>query len=366
MADGSTSMAPSQVKLLDDPSLYPKIDSTDLRQRLRSFPLQCRGAWAEAFAFNVPREYALAKRVVVLGMGGSAIGGDLLADLASLENRLPISVCRDYQIPPYVDSDTLVLACSYSGETEETLSGFQQALTRRSKVIAITSGGTLAFRARERGVPLFTVRYEGEPRSALGYSFITPTVLLMKLGLMPDITTGFEEAVRILDDLVPELDEESPSQKNPAKSMASLLLDRVIVIYGAGIFSAVARRWKTQFNENSKVWAFFELLPEVHHNSVAGYQLPKGVKSRAFVVLLRPGFLHPRTLLRYDVTRELLDRESVPQSTVEGRGDSAISQVLSSVLMGDYVSYYLALLQGVDPSPVANIDFVKERLTSIE
>ena len=366
MPDESTSMTPNRVKLLDDPSLYPRIDSTDLRQRLRSFPCQCRSAWDEAFAFDVPRDYASARKVVVLGMGGSAIGGDLLADLASAENRLPISVCRDYQIPSYVDSDTLVLACSYSGETEETISGFQQALSRGSKVIAITRGGTLARRAREHGVPLFTVRYEGEPRSALGYSFITPTALLIKLGLMPDMTTEFQGAIGDLDGFVTELDVESPSQKNPAKALASLLLDRVIVIYGAGIFGAVARRWKTQFNENSKVWAFFEMLPEVHHNSVAGYGLPEEVKSRAFVILLRPGFLHPKTCRGYDVTRELLDKESVAHDTVDSRGDSAIGQMLSGVLLGDYVSYYLALLQGVDPSPVANIDFVKERLAVVE
>jgi glucose/mannose-6-phosphate isomerase len=135
-----------------------------------------------------------------------------------------------------------------------------------------------------------------------------------------------------------------------------------MVIYGAGIFGSVARRWKTQFNENSKAWAFFELLPEAHHNSVVGYALPDEVKGRAFVILLRPGYLHTRTHLRYDVTRELLERESIPHQVLEGRGESALSNMLSAILLGDYVSYYLALLQGVDPSPVPVIDYIKGRL----
>ena len=356
---------PAQVRALDDAALYPRIDPTDLRQRLRTFPLQCREAWDEATAFELPSEYASVDRVVVAGMGGSAIGGDLLADLASLEDSPPITVCRDYQIPQYVGEDTLVLACSYSGVTEETLSGFRQARSQGAKVIAVTGGGSLAAEAGEHNVPTFTIRYKGEPRSALGYSFIVPMVLIMKLGLISDKARDFGEAVGILDGLVPELAEESSSPQNPAKEMAAALLNRLIVIYGSGIFSGVARRWKTQFNENSKVGAFFELLPEAHHNSVVGYSLPAEVISRTFAILLRPGFLHPGTSIRFQVSRDVLQKESISHRIVEGMGECALSQMLSTVLLGDYTSYYLAVLQGVDPSPVPVIDFIKGRLAAL-
>ena len=364
MVDEVARTGSAQAKTLNEPSLYSKIDSTGLRHRLRAFPSQCREAWKEAFAFDLPREYSKVERVVVAGMGGSAIGGDLLSDLASLEDSPPVIVSRDYRIPHYVDKDTLVLACSYSGETEETLSAFDQALSQGGKVIAVTGGGSLADRARAHGVPLFTVRYEGEPRSALGYSFIVPTVLLMKLGLISDKARDFEEASGVLERVAPRMAEESPLGENPAKEMAAALFNRLIVIYGAGIFGAVARRWKTQFNENSKVWAVFDLLPEAHHNSVVGYSLPAVVKAQVFAILLRPGLLHTRTLLRYVISQDLLEREAISHRTLEGSGESALSQMLSTILTGDYVSYYLALLQDVDPSPVPIIDYIKGQLAT--
>ena len=350
------------VESLDDPLLYPETDPSGLRHRLRGFPLQCRQAWQEALTFELPLEYGRAKQIVVVGMGGSAIGGDLLADLAYLEDSPPITVCRDYQIPDHVGEDTLVLACSYSGETEETLSAFRQALSRGAKLVALTTGGTLAAEAEKHGLPVFRVGYDGEPRTAMGYGFMVPTVILMNLGLISDKTPDVEEALTVLDSLAAECAEDSPINKNPAKSMAGELLGRLIIVYGAGVFGGVARRWKTQFNENSKVWACYELLPEAHHNSVEGYPLPVEIKGRAFVILLWPGYLHPRTHLRYEVTLDLLARESIPQRTVKGRGQTALSQILSTTLLGDYTSYYLALLQGLDPSPVTAIDLVKKRL----
>ena len=350
---------------LDDLSLYSKGDPSGLRGRLRSFPLQCRQAWEEALAMELPGSYAQAKAVVVLGMGGSAIGGDLLADLAAQEDSPPVAVCRDYQIPGYVDSNTLVLACSYSGDTEETLSGFRQALARGAKVVALTRGGALGDEAADHGLPLFMVRYQGEPRSALGYGFVVPTVLLMKLGYLSDKTSDFEETLAVLHTQVGETAEESPSPGNRAKQLASGLLDRLILVYGAGIFGGVARRWKTQLNENSKVTAFVELLPEAHHNSVVGFSAASLASDRSVALLLKPRTLHPRLELRYQVTEELLDRESIVHETVEGRGTSALCQILSAVSLGDYVSYYLALVQGLDPSPVAAIDYIKERLVSL-
>ncbi len=364
MAEKSLHVGPPQARDLDDPALYSQIDPTGLGSRLRGFPHQCRRAWEEAMAYELPHAYEKVGRVVVAGMGGSAIGGELLGDLVRLEDSLAISVCRDYQLPASVDEGTLVLACSYSGETEETLSCFRQALCRGARVIAVTTGGTIAAEARERDVPLFTVTYRGEPRTALGYSFLVPTVLLMRLGLILDRSGDFNEAVGVLEGLAPELAEKTPSADNPAKRMASALVSRAIVVYGSGIFSGVARRWKTQFNENSKVWATFEQLPEAHHNSVVGYSLPEDVRARTFAILLRPANLHPRIGLRYRVTRDLLAREAIDHQVVEGRGGSALSQILSTVLIGDYVSYYLAIAQGIDPSPVPNIEYVKGRIAT--
>ena len=347
---------------LDRPGTYQELDLTNMRQRLAGFASQCESAWEEALAFTLPPEYARVERAVVVGMGGSAIGGDLLADLASQEDALPIVVSRDYHAPSYVDEDTLVIACSYSGNTEETLSAFGQALSRSAKVVAVTSGGTLAAQASERGVPCFVFDYEGEPRSALGYLFLAPLAIFQKLGLLRDKSGDLAGAVQELNVLRSRWAEDVPSGENEAKGLARELLGRVVVVYGSGIFGGVARRWKTQLDENSKVWAFWEMLPEAHHNSVVGYSLPQEMARLAYALLLRPPYQHPQMARRYQVTRELLEREGIPSRVVEGWGQSALAQMLTAVYLGDYVSYYLATLQGIDPSPVPPIDFIKSRL----
>ena len=348
---------------LDNRRTYEELDPTFMRHRLAGFPDQCKKAWEEVSAFRLPSDYRRVERVVVLGMGGSAIGGDLLADLASLESSPPVLVSRDYGLPPYVDQRTLVIACSYSGNTAETLSSFRQALSRGARVVAVTSGGTLAGEARGKGVPAFILRYQGEPRSALGYLFLSPVGILQRLGLLEDKSRDVAEAVERLEALRSQWAEDVPHEKNSAKELARDLAGRVVVVYGAGAFGAVAHRWKTQLNENSKVWAFWEMLPEAHHNSVVGYGLPEGIARMGAVVLIRPPGLHPQLEQRFDLTCELLEREGVPCNVVELEGPNPLCRMLTGTYFGDYVSYYLAVLQGVDPSPVPPIDFIKSRLS---
>ena len=350
------------VSILDDKDLYTNLDSTDLRHRLYTFPLQCLRAWEQAQDFKMPREYQVVDRIVVLGMGGSAIGGDLLAGVASLEESPQIEVNRDYDLPSYVAKDTLVLACSYSGDTAETLSGFRRARSKGAKLVVVTRGGILGQEAKEAAIPLFAIDYEGEPRSALGYSFLVPLGILVNLGLLSDKALDVKEAVESLSQLAERLNHRIPTCENPAKGLALELQDKLSVIYGGGFFQGVARRWKTQLNENSKVWALWDVLPEAHHNSVVGYALPGKVKELALVVLLRPEPLHPGLALRYHVTEELLESQGVAYRSIAGEGYTPLSQILTTVLLGDYTSYYLALLQGVDPSPVPPIDFIKDRL----
>ena len=350
------------VSALDNPDLYPRLDPSGLRQRLLDFPDQCRRAWREASEFPLSLDVGGCKQVLVAGMGGSAIGGDLLADLASTSPSVPIIVIRGYRIPYILDKDTLVLSCSYSGNTEETLATFQQASSQGAPIIAVSGGGALGQEAQARSLPFFQIDYQGEPRSALGYSFIVPAVLLAKLGLLDTGSIGFEDAFAAVDSLLPTLSEDVPSADNPAKQLAQAMHNRLIVVYGSGIYSGVSRRWKTQFNENSKVPAYFESLPEAHHNAVVGFSLPDAVKDVTTALLLEPYDLAPPMARRYEVTRELLDRDSIPHHTIRGVAGSPLAQMLTTTLVGDYTSYYLAILQGVDPSPVNPIAYIRERM----
>jgi glucose/mannose-6-phosphate isomerase len=347
---------------LDDLSIYLKLDPEDMLGRIKELPMQCQQAWQTAMSFKLPETYRDINKVIVLGVGGSAIGGDLIRTLLQAEMKAPVIVHRDYGVPAFVDSRTLLIASSYSGNTEETLSGFESALKTDAKKIAITTGGKLGELAAKNNVPVFKIEYKAQPRAALGFSFIPTLGILQKFGLIKDKSADVAEAVRVLEDMETRLDEKSPVKSNPAKQLAQKLCGRLIVVYGAGITAEAAHRWKTQLNENSKAWTFYEVFPELDHNSVVAYSLPAEIPSKIRVVLLRSPNLNPRIKLRYEVTCELLKKSGVAYDFVDGEGKSDLSQMVSLISSGDYVSYYLALLYKVDPSPVKMIAYLKERL----
>jgi len=314
-----------------------------------------------AMEFDLPQGYSQISKVVISGMGSSAIGGDLVSSLAT-EAKLPILVYRDYTLPAFIDAQTLIITSSYSGMTEETLSSFEQALETDSKKLVITTGGKLKIMAEKRNVPVFSFDYQAQPRATLGFSFLPILCFLQRLGFLDDRSADVAEMVNVLQELSQKIDEGVPLSHNPAKQLAQRLYGHLPVIYGGGIVAEVAHRWKTQLNENSKAWAFYEVFPELNHNAVVGYQFPPELASKIVVVLLRSPSLQRRIQLRYQVTCQLLDRAKVSYQIVDGDGTSPLSQMMSLVLFGDYVSYYLAILYKIDPSPVKAIDYLKEQL----
>jgi glucose/mannose-6-phosphate isomerase len=347
---------------LDDVSVYRQFDKSGMLDHLHGFPEQCQKAWDKVQRFELPREYTRVSNVVIAGMGGSAIGGDIVRGLASAESKLPVSVHRDYGLPVFVDANTLVIASSYSGNTEETLSAFTKALGNPSRKLVITSGGKLKDLAEDKGIPVFVIDYQAPPRAAFPHSFIPLLGIFQKLGLLADKSVDLKEAVDILKELSRDFIETRPLASNPAKQLATKLHGHVGVIYGADILSEVARRWKGEFNENSKAWAFFECLPELNHNAVVGYEFPPEAKETMFVLMLRSSLAHPRILLRYEVTAELLAKAGIAFQLIEATGKSVLAQVLSLILLGDYASFYLAMLNEVDPTSTDAIDFVKRHL----
>jgi len=312
--------------------------------------------------FKLPAGFTGIDKVVVLGMGGSAIGGDLVRSLVQSESAVPVIVHRDYGLPAFVDANTLVIGSSYSGNTEETLSGFEPALKTKAKKLAMTTGGKLQEIAEANDIPVFRINYKAQPRAALGFSFLPTLGVMQKLGLVKDKSKDVDETVKVLESLSARLDEKSPLSGNPAKQLARRLYGCLPVVYGAGIASEAAHRWKTQINENSKAWGFYEVFPELNHNATVGYPFPKEVAQKIRVVLLRSPLFNERVKLRYDVTCELLKRAGVAYEFVDGEGKSALSQMMSLVMMGDFASYYLAILYGVDPSPVEVISYLKDQL----
>jgi len=331
-------------------------------QAVYALPEQCREAWTAAKAFRLPWKEP-PSQIVILGMGGSAIAGDYFRALLSLESTLPVFNVRAYGLPRFVDDDTLVIVSSFSGETEETLSAFEQALAMPVRKLAITTGGRLLTTARANGVPAFTFEYKGEPRAAIGWGLMPLLAISEKLGLMQGVEGDLEEAIAVLTSLREEYLAEVDTSRNPAKQLAMRLHERLPVIYGAGALIEVARRWKTQLNESAKVWAFFEEMPEAHHNAIVGMGLPQAIAGATIVVVLRSRSLdHQRVVLRYDLAQRLLAEAEIDKLELTARGKSALAQMLSLTLLGDYAAAYLALLYGVDPTPTAVIDELKASL----
>ncbi|MFC1901943.1 SIS domain-containing protein, partial [Chloroflexota bacterium] len=216
--------------------------------------------------------------------------------------------------------------------------------------------------AEEHGIPVFQIEYKAQPRAALGFSFLPTLGVLQKLGFLGDKSADVDESIQILEGLSAKIGAQSPQAANPAKKLAQRLYGCLPVVYGAGILAEAAHRWKTQINENSKAWAFYEVFPELNHNATVGFPLPPELTDRIRVVMLRAPSLNPRVRLRYEVTGELLDRAGVAHESVDSEGNSLLSQMMSLVMMGDYVSYYLAMLYRIDPSPVEVINYLKSKL----
>ncbi len=339
-----------------------RLDPDDMLRRIRELPDQCRDAWANARPLTLPAGYKRVANVVILGMGGSAIGGDLVRTLVQDRCPVPIAVCRDYDLPAYAGPETLVIGSSYSGGTEETRSAFAQAAARGCKLLAIATGGALIDDARAHGAPVLTYHYPSQPRGALGHSFVALLAVLHKLELIADPYADLCEAIDLMRSLGPTLEPTVPKDRNPAKQLALKLYDHLSIFYGAGILSEVARRWKGQVNENAKAWAFYDTLPELDHNSVVGFQLPASLLPHLVVVSLEAPADHPRVALRQQVTRDLLRTSGVAVEMVRAQGKSPLAQMLWTIHLGDYTSFHLACLNNVDPTPIALINYLKKRL----
>ena len=350
---------------LDDQNIYAALDPSRLGERIAALPGQCGEAWQQISQAELPGFPQPQNQVVICGMGGSAIAGDLAADLAQAQGGLPITVVRDFRLPFKPDNRTLVIACSYSGETLETLSLFQEAVKARSAVVAITSGGTLAGLATESGAPVLHVATKGEPRNAVGYNLMLLLGLLNRLGLVETRESDVQSAIEAARQHVARNEPDRPAESNTAKQIALELHGKVPLIYGGGIFRGMARRWKTQFNENAKVWAFFEAIPELLHNSVEAYPdwAESGIPLTALV--LQPNTAPEESSGHYEVLAELLRRHTVPHRVLMGGDGSQLVQLLNMLVLGDYVSYYLAMLKGVDPSETPSLQEAKRLLSEL-
>ena len=350
---------------LDDSATFKNLDPANMLAEIDALPGQLADAWA------LGQRQALGdisgiRQIVLAGMGGSAIGADLLAAYAAPLASVPLIVWRDYDLPAFaLNQETLVVACSHSGNTEETISAFDMALDSNVPAIAISTGGALGERARAAGRPLWTFKHAGQPRAAVGYSFGLLLALVARLGLIPDPEDELTAAVQAMEAQQRTIEADSPVAENSAKRMAGQFMGRWPTIIGSGILEPVARRWRTQIAELAKALAQFEALPEADHNMVAGVMQPEQLFGSTMVIFLRASFEDERNLHRVDVTRSLLMLEGFNTDVIEAEGGTRLAQQWTSLHYGDYTAYYLAMAYGIDPTPVEAIEDLKRRLKAV-
>ncbi|MGF1506908.1 MAG: bifunctional phosphoglucose/phosphomannose isomerase [Chloroflexi bacterium] len=349
---------------LNNPETFKEIDASDMFAFITDLPDQFEQAWARRTDLDLPAGLGDVNRIVVCGMGGSAISGALVSAL--VEDTLPIPIIsnRSYDLPAYAtDDSTLVVLMSHSGTTEETLSCARQAVERGTKTLAVTTGGDLAPLITDNGGGVVPFAYDSPPRAALGWLYGSLLAGLHAIGILPDLSDSVAESVELMREGRRMLSPEHDDDTNKAKRMAGQLVDRTPIIWGGGLLEPVANRWKTQINENAKSAAYFEAMPELNHNAVVGTQFPENVViGKIAPVHLRSRSDHPRVAIRHKATQQLLRQYGIVADSVMAQGDSRLAQQMTLVQFGDYVSYYLAMAYGIDPTPIEAINSLKQQL----
>jgi glucose/mannose-6-phosphate isomerase len=301
--------------------------------------------------------------IVVTGMGGSAIGGDIIRTYALQKAQVPVIVNRDYDMPGFVNSDSLVLTVSYSGNTEETLSSYQQARSQGAAIIVVTSGGKLAHIAQEDGYAVVKIPGGLAPRAATGYLFAPLALIFEELGIVKGAGTDIEETVQVLramrEDIHPGVD----LPRNQARVIAREMKDSLPIIWGSSARSETAAlRWKAQINENAKSPAYYNVFPELNHNEIVGFGMPKDLLARLVVIILRDPADHPQVKKRMEISKKIIQDKVKKLVELEAQGKSFLAKFYSLAYVGDYASFYLALEYGINPSPVESIDYLKAEL----
>ncbi len=327
-----------------------EIDKEHMRQVILDFPKQLEAGLELAKDITVEGKF---RNVIVCGMGGSALPADLLATL--FEPKLPFVIHKDYGLPYFVSPHSLVICVSYSGNTEETVSALSEAVEKKVPTVVIATGGKLKELATKHQLPFVEIPSGIQPRSAVGYMFAAVTKILANHQIMSDISADVKTTVKDLTSIQASLEKEG-------KVLAEKVKGRIPVVYASRQYQALAEIWKIRFNENAKIPAFYNYFPELNHNEMTGFSEVEKVEAKFYGIFLQDHTDHPRIAKRMDLTADVLKGKKIPVSMIGATKGSVTAKVFSSLLLSDWTSYHLALLNEVDPTPVPMIEDFKRKL----
>lgn len=351
-------MAPS---VLDNLALE-KQDPEGMYRHLERWTETFTEWWQRAEDFPIPAHYVKARNLVISGMGGSGQAGAILKELLQTSSRWPVELVRDYTLPRWVDHETLFIAVSYSGGTEETINTLLDAHAAGAKVLALTTGGTMASLCRKYQIPHFIHDYAAQPRVALPVHLAVLANFFCRLGELTVTEETRKEiglrGTRLTQQYCPDTSVTS----NPAKQVALEIADRLPIIIGSGPLAAVATRLKAQFNENAKAPAYAETLPEMNHNALVGTEYPKAVLDQLAWLLLDSAYTHEQNKNRALLTEKYLRDRRLWVRRLSFDGSDPLLEVIEATILGDWITYYTALLHRTDPTPVPGIAEFKKAL----
>jgi glucose/mannose-6-phosphate isomerase len=342
------------------------LDKTNFKKYLIKFPSQIRESkklFKDGF-LNISDKKI--NNIIYIGMGGSAIAGDILNDVFFNDLKIPMNVVRGYEIPGFCNKNSLVMASSYSGNTEETLSSAEKAHQAGAQIVALTSGGELLKMAQTHNWSYLTIPEGFPPRQAFGYLFFPALYVLNQFSNKPISERKISEISRMVELIVNQNDEETAPGKILAKDLAINLQNKIPIIYSTEpYFKAVALRWRTQFQENSKSMAFSNVIPEMNHNEIVGWEMENRCLNNYMVIFLENEICNSRIKARIRLTKNILRDKGIDIVEIYAQGNSLLENIISLVSIGDWVSYYLALLYDKNPAAILNIDYLKSELKKL-
>jgi len=339
------------------------VDKDNFKQYLLSFPEQIADSQKIFDASNIDLKTDSIKNIIYLGMGGSAIAGDIITDVLFDQLIFPIQVIRGYNTPASCSSSTLVIAASYSGNTEETLQAVAEAKKKGAQIVAITSGGEMQKLAKKNKWPVLPLPEGYPPREAFGYLFFLALQVILKSLGKGISTSEFKQIIHMAESIIHNNDDETAEGKVFSKELAIRVKNKIPIIYSSAPFLAgVATRWKNQFQENSKSMAFSNIIPEMNHNEIVGWEMSHKTLDDYIVVFLEKPNENPKIKTRIQLTKNIIHDRGTGIVEVYSEGRTPVEQVVSLIIISDWISYYLALLYEKDPASIMNIDYLKGKL----
>ena len=352
---------------LDNSKFIEKLDRSNMLKFISGLPGQCPDAYRIGISAGINKPAVKINNIVFAGVGGSGIGAELIKVYLEDELKIPVLICRNYTLPDFVNENTLLFCSSYSGATEETLSCFEHGLRRKAYIITIGAGGKLKEVSLKNNAVHILIPSGYPPRTAIGYMSITVLGVLAKLGLIKDKENDVKELYSILSDI---RDKEAgfnvPLEKNISKQIAFKLYKRYPVIYGtADTTEAVGNRWREQIAENGKALSSSNVLPEMNHNEIVGWKFPEKLLKDFKVIMLSDKDDHKRTKERIRISVEIIKKSKAEVIALKRDKGGKLARIFSLMYIGDFASFYLAILNNIDPTPVETIDYLKKELAKI-